>query len=181
MPLFGSYVSLNLDKEAASRALNRKVRELFKIGIRAWVDEAKNVVPVWSGGERAALTQIAEYADVPVFGPGSNSRVTHTDVRDVARNVEERQEEGRASENFEVEQSTSKISFRWSSTLDYFNYNERFNANIASSRANLIDPGPYNMREQANNAWNEAVREQIAANPFRVRNVLRIRRFRLGG
>lgn len=184
--IFGSYTSFTLDKGLMTKYMAGKMRNLLNTGMTAWVDEAKNTVPVWSGGERAALTQIAAYVGVPVFGPGSASRVAHDTPRnDIDPKIDkaQRQAEGRASERFSVQESgigASKIFFRWTSTLPYFNFNERQNANEVNPRSNLINPGPYFMRQRANDAWDRAVREEIRINPFRVKNMFRIRRFKIG-
>lgn len=182
--IFGNYASFSLDQERATKYISNKLRGVLKVGVEAWVDEFKNTVPVWSGGERAAITQIADYAGVPVFGPGSVSRVSHDTPRgDLSPKINKaaRQAEGRASETFSVQEDaikTGKLFFRWNSNLPYFNVNERVDARIFGFR--LLDPGPYLIRTRGIEAFKRAVVQELRLNPFRVKNLFRIRRFKVG-
>lgn len=179
--LVGSYASLTFDVDAASRYVKGRLRDILREGIVAFVEEAKSDIPVWSGASRAALTQIAGYAGVAVFGPGKGHKVAHRN--DPAPNAPNREGEGAASESFEVNDTGAggKFSFRWQSNLFHLNVNEWVNVNEISGHFHLIEPGPYEMRRRCNDAFKAVTDKELARFQFRIRQFIRTRRIQIGG
>ena len=178
--LFGNYVSFTFDPAKASAYIKGRMKALLKLAARAWVEEAKSRVPVWSGAERASLTNVAGYAGVPVFGPGRHNQVTHTEPRGVP-NQSGRQQDGQSAESFQFDDSgiNGKVFFRWKTSLFHFRVNEASDARNFGFR--LIDPGPYNLKQHCANAVREAIADELKRNPFRFKNLFRKRVFKFGG
>lgn len=177
-PIIGNYVSLTVDKSKATRYIAGRLRTLFKNAVIAYVQEIKNRVPVFSGASRKAISKLAAYAGVPVFGPGNKSLVTNTSPRGVP-NQAALQREGEASESFDFEDSaeTGKLFIRWSTNLQHFVTNEQFDVRPAIP---LIDNAPWEIRKHAQDAFRESIDRQVAARPFQASQLFRIRRFKIG-
>lgn len=181
--MMGSYVSLTFDINQASRYVRGRLKDIFMQGMTAWVEEAKSNIPVWSGASRAALTQVAGFVGVPVFGPGrgtgsahSNEIVAHPPV------AKHSPADGANSEHFEVDAdgNTGRFKFRWSSDLFHLNVNERINVN-EFPHFHLVQPGPYELRKKCNDAWRRVVNAELDRFVFRIRSFINFRRFKIGG
>jgi hypothetical protein len=173
MRLTGSYGSLLYDEAAHRKYVQRRMREIFLIGVKAFVNEAKNTIPVWSGASREALTQIAGFAGVPVFGAGPSSRVLNTTRQPQAPN---RAGQGAASESFTVDESqigTGKIFFRWSSNLFYLIANDTTDMN-AEWGFHLHNPGPYHLHQHCSEAYKAAVNEEFLRFQLNTRQFLKV-------
>jgi hypothetical protein len=179
--LFGSYASITFDGPRFTRYIKERLRDILKVGITAWVEEAKSRIPVWSGASRAALTQIAGFVGVPVFGPGKGTGTVHSDSP--VSHAPNREGDGAASENFEVDinGASGKVLFRWSSSLFHLNVNERVNVNELHHHFNLIQPGPYELRKHCNDAFKRAADEEMRRFQFRIRQFVKTRRIKVGG
>lgn len=179
--LTGSYASITFDQNAASNYVRGRLREILRLGITAWVEEAKSIIPVWSGASRASLTQVAGLVGVAVFGPGKGSTVAHSN--EPVPGVKNRVGLGQSSESFEVNDSGEggRFSFRWKSDLFHLNVNERTNVNALSHRFHLIQPGPYELRRHCNDAFKRTVDAELARFQFRIRQFIRTRRIKIGG
>lgn len=174
MKLTGSYGSLLYDQVAHRKYVQRRMSEILLIGVRAYVNEAKNIIPAWSGASRAALSQIAGFVGVPVFGPGPSSRVQNTSPVSHAPN---RQSDGAASETFTVDKSgldSGKIFFRWSSNLFHLMINDVSNVNLISSRFHLINPGPYHLHQHCSEAYKAAVQEELLRFRLNTRDFIKV-------
>lgn len=173
MRLTGSYGSLLYDVAAHREYVQRRMREILLIGVRAYVNEAKNTIPVWSGASRAALTQIAGFAGVPIYGAGPSSRVLNTVPQSHAPN---RAGVGESSESFVVDETGSsqgKIFFRWSSNLFYLIANDTTNMNTAWN-FHLHNPGPYGIHAHCSAAYKAAVNEEFLRFHLNTRQFLKV-------
>lgn len=183
MPMFGSYISLTFDTDQATRYVQKRLRDILTQGMTAWVEEAKSRIPVWSGASRAALTQIAGFVGVPVFGPGKGTGFAHSNqIRAFAPVAKTSPADGQASESFTPPtQQGGRVFMRWSSNLEHLNTNERQDVNATSSRWNLIQPGPYNLRTFCNDAAKKVMDAELNRFQFRIRSFIKTRRFKVGG
>lgn len=177
-PIIGNYASLTVNQAKASRYISERLRTLFHNAVREYVDEIKNRVPVWSGASRLSISQLAAYAGVPIFGPGNHSLVTHTSPRGVPKQAQ-RQGAGQAAEEFQVDDNarSGKLFMRWKTSLEHFVTNEQYDV---SGSIRLINPGPYNIRQYAQDAFRASINKQMAARPFRANRLFTVRRFKLG-
>lgn len=173
MRLTGTYISLLYDQVSHRKYVQRRMKEILMLGIKAYVNEAKNAIPAWSGASRAALTQIAGFAGVPIFGPGPSSRVQNTSPQPHAP---DRTGQGAASESFTVDEGgleQGKIFFRWSSNLFYLIANDRENMNILWG-FHLINPGPYHLHQHCSDAAKAAMGEEMERFRLNTRDFIKV-------
>lgn len=175
----GSFAQITYDHEAHRQYVRRRVREIMKVGIKAYVEEAKNIIPAWSGASRAALTQIAGFVGVPIFGPGPSSRVQNTTPQ---ADAPDRTGEGAASELFEppVVDTSGRAFFRWKSNLFHLVINDAVNVNLISSRFRLINPGPYQLHLHCSQAYKQAVSDELARFRPNTRQFIKVTRRNIG-
>lgn len=183
MPFMGSYVSLTFDVNQASRYVQKRLKDILTLGMTAWVEEAKSIIPVWSGASRAALTQIAGYIGVPVFGPGKGTGFAHSNEI-VTNKAKTSPADGEASETFTPPTADGgRIYTRWSSNLFHLNVNERVNVNSLDLKHpfHLIQPGPYDLRKRCNDAAKQVMVAELNRFQYRIRQFISYRRIKLGG
>jgi hypothetical protein len=183
MPLLGSYVSITFDVNQATRYVQGRIKDILLQGMIAWVEEAKSRIPVWSGASRAALTQIAGFVGVPVFGPGKGTGSAHSNnIVAVPPRAKLGPADGQASETFTPpEVQGGKVFMRWTSNLDHLNINERVNVNDIHHHFNLIQPGPYELRQHCNDAAKKIMVSELNRFQYRIRSFINYRRRKLGG
>lgn len=180
MPFMGSYVSLTFDVNQATRYVQKRLQDILTQGMVAWVEEAKSIIPVWSGASRSALTQIAGYVGVPVFGPGKGTGNAHSNEI-VSNSKRFTPQDGQASETFTPPTADGgRIYTRWSTNLFHLNVNERIDVN-AEYGFHLTQPGPYDLRKLCNNAAKQVMVAELNRFQYRIRQFISYRRIKLGG
>lgn len=183
MPIAGSYISLTFDANAASRYVQKRLKDILTQGMVAWVEEAKSIIPVWSGASRAALTQIAGFVGVPVFGPGKGTGSAHSNEI-VTTKAKTSPTDGQASETFTPPTvDGGRVFTRWSTNLFHLNVNERVNVNTLDLEHpfHLTQPGPYYLRKRCNDAAKQVIVSELNRFQYRIRSFISFRRIKIGG
>lgn len=157
MPRFTTTLSLiKLDLKAAEAALHREIIEILKAGVKAWVERATSVIPNWSGASREVFREIGDAVGAS-FNSGPVNRPWH---------VPDRRGLGRASSDYRLNLSGPIYEFEHTNNLPHLQINEQFDATQWGFK--LLQPGPYNYREQAKRAYQNEVDARLRQRKFNV-------------
>lgn len=182
MPLTGNLIGMELNIASLTSSIQNELKQVMYDGIVAWVEEAKSHVPVWAGASRSALTQIAGYVGIPVFGPGKGTGSPHNSEI-VARppRAKVSPADGAASESFNPPHvEGKKIVSSWSSNLYHLTVNETTNVNLISHRFRLTQPGPYNLVQQSDAAAQASFDRDLARIQYRIAAYINYINIKLG-
>lgn len=187
MPITGQFVGMNLDVSGFIRSIQNELKDVVQKGLIAYVEEAKSRIPVWAGASRAALTQIAGYVGIPIFGPGKGTGNAHNNDP-VAFRSKVTPSDGAASEHFQPPYVDGKfIRTSWSSNLYHLYINDNFNANIEWPPSRylrggfrLTQPGPYELEQHCEKAVRDTFDRELGRLTFRIAQFLRLIRFNIG-
>lgn len=131
-----------LDTRKYKQQLDQSLRDLLVKSASAWLAAAADAIPVWSGAAESTLKDLAAQV---------NFALSVTPVNNAPDRRRLGTEEGTGE--LDVDASKGRYSFTYTTTLAHLIANERgFNAR------NLKTPTPYNFREKAMKAWEEAIR-----------------------
>lgn len=182
MPLKGNLIGMTLDIPAITRSVQDDLKQAMYQGIAAWVEEAKSNIPVWAGASRSALTQIAGYVGIPVFGPGKGTGAAHSNnIVAVPPRAKVSPADGAASESFVPPHVEGKrIVSSWQTNLYHLSVNEVVNVNLLSHRFKLIQPGPYNLRQKCEAAVQKSFNDNLSRIQFRIGSYIRYINIKLG-
>jgi hypothetical protein len=183
MPLKGNLIGMTLDISAITRSVQDDLKQVMYQGITAWVEEAKSNIPVWAGASRAALTQIAGFVGIPVFGPGKGTGRAHSnEIVAVPPRAKVSPADGAASESFVAPHvEGKKVVASWTTNLYHLSVNEVVNVNLLSHRFKLIQPGPYNLRDKCEQAVKASFDRDLARIQFRIGSYIRYINIKVGG
>lgn len=137
--------------------LHRSFVGLLKECTKVWVKTAENIIPSWSGMSRGTLVKLGAQVGVnislfvdsgalPPKGPGDRSKLG------------EQQSQGRLV----IERG--RYGFVYASNVFHLAVNENADATIYGFR--LRQPGPYQFRQAADNAFNDSLRKGLNEFPF---------------
>jgi hypothetical protein len=166
----GTLSLVKLDLKAAGAALDKELTELLKAGIRAWVEKATDVIPLWSGAARSVFSEIGDAVGVS-FNTSPVSRRWR---------VPDRRAMGRASSEFEISTTGPIYQFKHSHDLFHLRINEVVNVHDHGFKPNLIQPGPYNWRVQAKRAYENVVDPRLKNLNFDVARYVKYTQVRVG-
>jgi hypothetical protein len=121
-----------------------------------WVSTAVAIIPVWSGASRATFEKLASAIS---FNFDNTPKTPGIDARD----------EGRAESEGGVfsDRARGVFSFRYSTSLEHLIFNESNDANQGGDPNvffRLINPGPYNFVDQANDAARPVLEDFVPPN-----------------
>ena len=166
--LTGTLSLVKLDLKAAQAALDRQLTEILKAGVKAWVERATSIIPVWSGASREVFRGIGDAVGAS-FDSTPVSRPWH---------VPNRQGLGRSVSDYSINTAGPIYSFTHSHDEDfYLTFNEL--ADMTTKGFRLLQPGPYNWRAQAKRAYENEVDPRIRKLKFDIGRYVRYTRIGL--
>jgi len=121
-----------------------------------WVSTAVAIIPVWSGASRATFEKLA--SDIS-FNFENTPKSPGIDARDVGR----AESEGGVSSD----RNNGVFRFTYATSLEHLIFNENNDANQGGDPNvffRLINPGPYNFVEQANDAARPVLEDFVPPN-----------------
>lgn len=149
-----------IDVSDYMRELDRVLREALAAGIYAYIQKMMEIIPVWSGAERATFLQLASTISfaipiVPTAWDGKLNRIP----------LGERTGTGRLM----IDAGNGQYHFEYTNDLHYLTFNEYHDANAGGDPnvySKLKNPTPYHFQEKCAAAFEQTAKETRLPSPF---------------
>lgn len=168
----GTLNDISFDGKIARKLLEAKSFEIVKAAIIEWINVAEQIIPIWSGESRGTLIAVGELVGHQVSGIGTTSGL---------RKPPNRWRDGEKQTRTSLVFKRAKWTFLYQHQVPQLEVNEDHDARQWGFR--LINPGPYNFINQANEAFDARIREELSkfsVRAFFLRN-LKITKVKING
>lgn len=144
-----TFVRLEIDVQKYRKALQDSVEVQMRQAARAWLRVLlrPGLIPIWTGTSRGVFIPLGAYLRVK------------TTISPLVYRKNQGPAFGAAESDYSFTRSGGKHTFRFSHSVGRLTYNAQFNANLVGFR--LKTPGPYKAFEQATDAWNLYVQNEM--------------------
>lgn len=170
MGFVGSLAKVSFKGRIAQALMHKEFTRILKAGVLAYLREAERIIPIWTGESRGSLQPIADAIGKQV----QTISKSNTAPGNLAP-------KGATQGHATLTVRRGFYQFSFESEVFKLNINERIDATEYGLR--LRQPGPYNFREQCNDAFERAVLEEyekLTLSRLIIRN-FKVETERLGG
>lgn len=149
-----------VDLFAYKRELDRVLRDALAAGIFAYLQRMMEIIPVWSGGERATFLQLASTISFslpiqPNAWDGKLNRIPLGEQCGTGRLI--------------IDAGNGQYHFEYTNDLHYLTFNEEHDANAGGDPnvfSHLKQTGPYHFQEKCSAAFEQVARYTMLPSPF---------------
>lgn len=153
----GNISFLTFKSGIAQRLLHNQAQKVLKKAVREWVQTAEVNIPVWSGMSRGTLVKLGQQVGVNIslfVAPGANP----------PKGPGDRSSQGRNQSDGRLVVQKGRYGFVYKSDVFHLAVNENADATVYGFK--LKQPGPYQFRQAANNAFTNRMNAELRSFPF---------------